>query len=47
MSKLDLTPAVWADAPICYLKVLHKLQKRICRTIAPSLVTSLELLAHR
>ena len=30
----------------CYLKLLHKLQKRICRT-GPSLAASLEPLAHR
>ena len=38
---------VWAGAPSCYLKLLDKLQKRICRTVGPSLATSLELLAHR
>ena len=37
---------VWAGAPSCYLELLDKLQKRICRTVAPSLVASLELLAH-
>ena len=38
---------VWAGAPSCYLELLDKLQKRICRTIGPSLATSLELLGHR
>ena len=33
---------VWADAPSCYLELLDKLQKRICRTVGPSLATSLE-----
>ena len=33
---------VWAGAPSCYLELLDKLQKRICRTVA-----SLESLAHR
>ena len=38
---------VWAGAPSCYLKLLDKLQKRMCRTISPSLAASLEPLAHR
>ena len=38
---------VWAGAPSCYLGLLDKLQKRICRTVGPSLATSLEPLAHR
>ena len=37
----------WAGAPSCYLELLDKLQKRICRTVAPSLAASLEPLAHR
>ena len=37
---------VWADAPSCYLELLDKLQKRICRTFDRSLAASLELLAH-
>ena len=37
---------VWADAPGCYLELLDKLQKRICRTVGPSLAASLEHLAH-
>ena len=37
---------VWAFAPSCYLELLDKLQKRICRTVGPSLATSLEPLAH-
>ena len=37
---------VWAGAPSCYLELLDKLQKRICRTIGPSLAASLETLAH-
>ena len=37
---------VWAGAPSCYLELLDKLQKQICRTIGPSLVASLEPLAH-
>ena len=37
----------WAGAPSCYMELLDKLQKRICRTIGPSLAASLEPLAHR
>ena len=37
---------VWAGAPSCYLQLLDKLQKRICRTLGPSLASSLEPLAH-
>ena len=37
---------VWADAPSCYLELLEKLQKWICRTVHPSLAASLEPLAH-
>ena len=38
---------VWAGAPSCYLELLKKLQKRICRTVGPALAASLEPLAHR
>ena len=37
---------VWAGAPSCYLELLDKLQKRICRTAGPLLAASLEPLAH-
>ena len=37
---------VWAGAPSCYLKILEKLQKQICRTVSHSLAASLEPLAH-
>ena len=37
---------IWAGAPSCYLELLDKLQKRICRTVGPSLSATLELLAH-
>ena len=37
---------VWAGAPCCYLELLDKLQKWICRTVGPSLAASLEPLAH-
>ena len=37
---------VWAGAPSCYLELLGKLQKRICRIVGPSLAASLEPLAH-
>ena len=38
---------IWAGAPSCYLELLDKLQKRICRTVGPSLAASLETLARR
>ena len=38
---------VWAGAPSCCLELFDKLQKRICRTVGPSLAASLESLAHR
>ena len=37
---------VWAGAPCCYLQLLDKLQKLICRTVGPLLAACLELLAH-
>ena len=37
----------WAGAPSCYLELLDKLQKRICKIVGPSLAASLESLAHR
>ena len=33
-------------SPSCYLELLDKPQKRICRTVGPSLAASLEPLAH-
>ena len=38
---------VWAGAPSCYLDMLDKLQKRICRIVGSSLAASIEPLAHR
>ena len=38
---------VWAGAPSCYLELLDKLQKQICRTAGPSLAASLETLGHQ
>ena len=37
---------VWARACSCYLKLLDKLQKQICRTVGPSLTASLEPLTY-
>ena len=37
---------VWVGAPSCYLELLDKLQKQICRAVSPSLAASLEPLAH-
>ena len=38
---------VWVGASSCYLELLDKPQKRICRTVGLSLAASLESLAHR
>ena len=38
---------VWAGIPNCYLELLNKLQKRICRTVGHSLAASLKPLAYR
>ena len=38
---------VWAGVASCYLELLKKQQKWICRTVGPSLTASLEPLAHR
>ena len=37
---------VCVGVPSCYLELLDKLQKPICRTVGPSLATSTEPLAH-
>ena len=37
---------VWAGVPSCYLELLGKLQKQICRTVGSSRAAALELLAH-
>ena len=37
---------IWAGAPSCYLELLYKLQKQICRTLGPSLGVPREPLAH-
>ena len=37
---------VRAGAPSCYLELLVKLQKQICRNAGPSLAASLEPLTH-
>ena len=36
----------FSGTPSCYLELLDKLQKRICRTVGPSVAASLEPLAH-
>ena len=38
---------VWAGAPSCYLELLDRLQKQICRAIVSSFAACLEPLAHR
>ena len=37
---------VWAGALTCYLELLDKLQKQICRAFGPSLAASLEPLTY-
>ena len=37
---------VWAGAPSCYLELLDKIQKQMCRTVGPSLAASLEPLVQ-
>ena len=37
---------VWNGALSCYLEMLDKLQKQICRTVGPLLAASLKTLAH-
>ena len=37
---------IWAGTPSCYLELMDKLPKWICRTVGPSLAASLERLAH-
>ena len=44
--RMEYSWHVWADAPSCYLELLDYLQKRVCRTIGPSLAASLEPSAH-
>ena len=34
---------VWASTPSCYLDLLDKLQKQICRTVGPSLLVLSQL----
>ena len=38
---------VWVGTASCYLELLDKPQRRVCRTVGPSLANSLEPLAHR
>ena len=38
---------VRAGAPSCFLELLDKLRKRICRTVGPSLAASLKPLGYR
>ena len=41
-SCMEYCSHVWAGAPSCYLELLDKLKKWICRTVRPFLTTSLE-----
>ena len=46
-STMEYCCHVWFGATSCHLELLDKLQKRICKTVGPSLATSLEPLGHR
>ena len=46
LSCMEYCCHVWAGAPNYYLELLDKLQKRICRTVGPSLAASFEPLAR-
>ena len=37
---------VWTVVPGCYLELLNNLQKWICKTVGPSIATSVKLLSH-
>ena len=43
---MDCCCHIWVGAPSCYLELLDKLQRRIFKTVVPSLAASLEPLAH-
>ena len=48
MACMEYCCHVWGGATSCYLELLDKLQKQICRTTGPSLATSFKHLArHR
>ena len=38
---------VWAGAPSCYIELLDKLQKQICRFVVPSFAASFEPMTQR
>ena len=45
-SCMDFFVIFWALTPSCYLEMLNKLQKRIYKTVGPSIAASLEPLGH-
>ena len=45
--RLEYCCHILAGTPSCYLKLLDKLQKLICRTVGPSFAASVQPLAHR
>ena len=45
-STMEYCCHVWFGATSCHLELLDKLQKRICKTVGPSLAASLEPLAY-
>ena len=46
-SSMEYCCYFWTGSCSCYLEMLHKLPKLICRTFGPSFVASFEPLAHR
>ena len=47
LPRMEYCCHAWAGAPSCYLELLDKLQKWICRTVGPSRAASFEPLGHR
>ena len=37
---------VWGGVPFCYLNMLGKIEKWVCKTVGPELIFSLDILAH-
>ena len=46
LRRMEYCCHVWAAAPSCYMELLDKLQKQICRTVGPSLTPCFGPLTH-
>ena len=44
--RMEYCKHAWAGAPTCYLDMLEKQQKQVCRTVGPSFTASIEPMAH-